>query len=292
MMSLLVLVSQISPAPIAKVSYETIGEMSGIIKSAKYPGVFWVQNDSGNGPNLFAIKLNGSVVFPKPYADESRRDQVRTWWGVDIAGARNVDWEDLAYDGRNIYICDLGNNTNSRKDLRVYKIPEPDPNRSMKVAPVKIYNAFYPDQKTFPANPKRFDSEAAFFFDGKLYTLTKHRVGTSSIPSDSTTLRMLDTESSVNGKYPLKLVGEKSGLGGWVTGAAVSPSAKKFAVLTHFPQASVWIFPLTKGKTPSLEGGTQIKLQGMKQCEGICFDDETHVIINNEDRDLFRVTLP
>ena len=45
-----------------------------------------------------------------------------------VEGATNEDWEDITIDDAgNLYIGDIGNNKNERDDLRVYRVPEPDP---------------------------------------------------------------------------------------------------------------------------------------------------------------------
>jgi hypothetical protein len=91
----------------------------------------------------------------------------------------------------------------------------------------------------------------------------------------------------------LKKIDERSGLGGWVTGAGLSPSGKKLAVLTNMPIASLWIFDISKAGEALLSApAKQIRLANAKQAEAVCFEDEGHVIINNEDRDLFRVAVP
>ena len=40
-----------------------------------------------------------------------------------ISSAKNKDWEDITRDDKYIYIADMGNNFNNRKDLKIYKIP-------------------------------------------------------------------------------------------------------------------------------------------------------------------------
>ena len=41
---------------------QRIPESSGIVKSRRYPGIYWVHNDSGNPPLLFAIRGDGRIV--------------------------------------------------------------------------------------------------------------------------------------------------------------------------------------------------------------------------------------
>ena len=70
-------------------------EASGIAKSRRYPGIFWVHNDSGNPPALFAIRRDGTIVREFRLA------------------VANIDWEDIAADDQgHLYVGDIGNNAN------------------------------------------------------------------------------------------------------------------------------------------------------------------------------------
>src|SRR6516162_8607570 len=87
-----------------------IPEASGIVKSRRYPGIFWVHNDSGNPPALFAIRRDGTIV---------REFRV---------AAPNVDWEDIAADDQgHLYLGDIGNNGGLLAIRGIYRIDEPDP---------------------------------------------------------------------------------------------------------------------------------------------------------------------
>src|SRR5262249_42704530 len=69
-------------------------EASGIVKSRRHSGIFWVHNDSGNAPLLFAVRADGRVV---------RRFRL---------AIPNLDWEDIATDDHgHLYLGDIGNNS-------------------------------------------------------------------------------------------------------------------------------------------------------------------------------------
>ena len=71
-----------------------IPEASGIVKSRRYPGIYWVHNDSGNPPLLFAVRGDGRIVRQFRLA------------------VPNIDWEDIAIDDQgHLYLGDIGNNT-------------------------------------------------------------------------------------------------------------------------------------------------------------------------------------
>src|SRR5271165_6626864 len=100
-------------------------EASGIAKSRRHPGIFWVHNDSGNPPALFAIRRDGTVVR------EFRLE------------VPNVDWEDIAADNEgHLYLGDIGNNGGLLALRAVYRLDEPDPARPA-TAPLRVSAATF-----------------------------------------------------------------------------------------------------------------------------------------------------
>src|SRR5688572_6011238 len=65
--------------PVAiEITGEIPGEVSGMTDSQKNPGHCWVQQDSGNPPEIILINHNGRVAGK-----------------VYLKGASNLDWEDI-----------------------------------------------------------------------------------------------------------------------------------------------------------------------------------------------------
>lgn len=89
-----------------------IDELSGIAASHREQLIFWMHNDSGDEPRLFALDSTG-----------------RTLAVCMLTNAGNVDWEDMAsvmIDGNSwLYIGDIGDNAARRKDISIYRIREP-----------------------------------------------------------------------------------------------------------------------------------------------------------------------
>lgn len=91
-----------------------IKESSGLVASRSTPGLFWTHNDSGDGPFIYGF--------------DSRGDRKGVW---RVADAFARDWEDIAAGPgpeRNqsyLYIGDIGDNSEQRSEIVVYRVPEP-----------------------------------------------------------------------------------------------------------------------------------------------------------------------
>lgn len=268
--------------PTARVNFGALDEVSGIVRSQTYPGGFWAHNDSGDSARFFCIRRDGTVV----------RSSDSKYKGIAVEGATNVDWEDIAQDGDRLFLCDVGNNGNERRDLKIYEVRQPNPTRVTSVRPEKVYSVAYPDQKDFPPRGVRpFDCEAVFCLRGKLYFVTKHRQN-ALMPDVSANLYRMDTRFTDRVNVLTKL-DSKSDVGGWVTGADASPDGRKIAVLVQAPSQGVWIFDArAKGdRFLSSPGARFIRFTGAKQCEGVAFIDDRTLMVTNEQRDIFEIKL-
>jgi len=117
-------------------------------------------NDSGNSNELFFIDLNGKILKK-----------------CSVSNASNTDWEDLAMDDLgNLYIADVGNNFNSRRDLGVWKLNVEDAFKNDSVQADRI-SFSYVDQTEFPPHESnfRFDCEAIYWMNDSLHLITKNR---------------------------------------------------------------------------------------------------------------------
>jgi len=91
-----------------------VNEASGLAASVQNPGVFWVHNDSGDSPRVFAMRADGVVVAT-----------------YHVLGASAVDWEDMARGPGPtpgvdyLYLADIGDNAGVRSFVTVYRVPEP-----------------------------------------------------------------------------------------------------------------------------------------------------------------------
>ena len=195
----------------ARIQAPAIRECSGIVASRQFAGVFWVHNDSGNAPQLFALDAAG-----------------RRLCTLDVQGVQNRDWEDLTLDDEgNLYVGDFGNNANRRRDLEVLVIREPDPRdcagEVQRVEVIRRIPFHFPEQTQYPDPAvKNFDCEAIFWLDGSLYVFTKHR-------SDSRTVLYRLPEGDDTAAVRL---GGFDAMG-MVTAASVSRDDRWLVVLTY-----------------------------------------------------------
>ena len=131
-----------------------LAESSGLAVSVRNPGLLWSHNDSGNAAVLFALDATGAV-----------RGRVR----VPI---RTRDWEDISAArcplGDCLYIADIGDNRLTRRQVQIYRVPEPAPGDAETARP-EVFNASYEDG---PHN-----AEAMFVVDADAFIITRDRTG-------------------------------------------------------------------------------------------------------------------
>lgn len=256
------------PEKTGEIEHPLLVESSGLIQSRRVPGRYWTHNDSGHDPVLYAIDAKGTTLSDP----------------VQIEGARNVDWESLAIDDQGrIWIGDVGNNRNRRRDLTVYVVEEPGEKIPETLPVLRTLRIRYPDQKAFPPEKLNFDCEAMFVWNQKLYFLTKHRA------DKDTKLYRLDDRGG-NGEQELTWIGLRADVGA-VTGADLARDGRRLAVLTY---SGVWIFERPEGNDHFLAGPAKhfpFPHWAYQQVEGIAWKEDQRLLITNEQRDVFEVDL-
>lgn len=279
------------PPVYAHVDAEPINEMSGIVKSPGRDNVFWVHNDSGDSARIFAINAEGQNIIPTysrfSFYGEVPEDGKEEWQGFPVLDAKNGDWEDIAVDENYLYLADMGNNANRRRDLAIYLVSEIDPTASTRTAVIQRLPIVYPDQDGFPPEKRHFDSESLFTFAGKLYLITKHRSSVLETAEAGAKLYRLDTQFPDKDNV-LTLVDSHAEIMS-ATGADVSPDGQTLAVLSY---SALWFFarPAT-GDLWLSAPAEQIPLDrgATRQAEAITWVDNETLLITNEGGDIFRL---
>ena len=111
-------------------------------------------NDSGNQPLLYYLNESGELIIERNFSE-----------------LQNNDWEDLTVDDEYIYIADIGNNFDTRKNLRIIKAPLDSADNSF-----EIINFYYPEQEDFSFKQNsKYDAEGIISVKNKLLIFTKNR---------------------------------------------------------------------------------------------------------------------
>lgn len=284
--------SPIDVTPHAVVTHEPLDEISGIVKSRRWDDLYWVMNDSGDEARIFAINSDGVPVLPTysrfSYYGGEKEEGKEPWEGFRVMFAENVDWEDMTIDDQYLYIADLGNNRNNRRDLVIYVLGEIDPAASTQAAVISRIPVRYPDQVDFPPSDRHFDSESLFAADGQLYVITKHRrSGSGGNWEPGAKLYRLDTRHSDESNL-LTLIDSNPDIEA-ATAAELSPDGSRLAVLSY---EALWLFerPAEGDQWLSSEF-TKIVLNPdqVRQAEAIAWEDDSTLLFLNEQRDMFRL---
>jgi len=239
-----------------------LSENSGIITLKD--SAIWLIEDRGNKDEIYKVDFKGNLLRE-----------------FKVKNAKNHDWEDLAKDNEgNVYIGDFGNNSNKRKDLVIYKIPNPEFEKGDKIDAEKIKFS-YPDQKDFPpkVSDLNYDAEAFFYNKGFLYVITKNR----TIPfSGEAVIYKIPAEP---GEHSAELVGKfitcKQDVPCQVTAADISQDGSTIAILGY---GKLFLFTdfiwddFSKGKMKTIELGTTTQL------ESICFLNNETLLLSDEER--------
>lgn len=153
----------------------------------------WVLADGGNPAKLYKIDT----------ATGLKTDS------TTFSNASNVDWEELATNGQDVFIGDFGNNNGTRKDLRIYRFPLAS--LGNKALTVDTLSFSYQNQTDFASNPFTiYDCEAMIATDDSLILLSK------SYADAICRVYVLPNKS---GKYQLDAK-DSLALSFWVTGAS------------------------------------------------------------------------
>ena len=276
------------PEPVARITFSPISESSGMVQSRRFDNVFWVHNDSGDAPRLFAINGEGKVIYPGFMAvhGETPEQGKTEYQGVAINPAYNYDWEDVAIDDNYIYIADIGNNGNARRDLGIYVVAEPNPRAVAATRPITWYPVRYPEQSQYPADEWHYDAESLFVFNDKFYIITKHREDRkiSQLEAGAQLYRM-DTRHTDRPNV-LTRVAESREIAA-ATAAELAPDGRQLAVLCHL---QLWVFETpANGDNFFASPARKISmtLEHIGQAESVTWLDNETLLIGNEQGGLY-----
>jgi hypothetical protein len=211
-----------APAKLAKIANPEINESSGLVASRTTPGAYWTHNDSGDGPFIYALNTRGESLGT-----------------FRVTGATANDWEDISAgpgpqpNRSYLYIGDIGDNNANRRDIVVYRVPEPqitpaDKNSTKKqpraTEPAEAIHFVYPDGK--------HDAEALMVHPstGNLYIMTKRALANSAVYEATAPL----TPGKLTTLKKLADIHVPSIFGGAITGGNISPDGRRVALCDYF----------------------------------------------------------
>lgn len=152
---------------------DTLIESSGLQWAG---GSLWSFNDGGGAAAIYRVDTTTGFILQT----------------VNLGGATNVDWEDIAFDGTSFYVGDFGNNnTGIRQDLKIYKFPlsaiaadySNNPVITVPSNQIEVINFSYSDQTDFStptSNNTKFDCEAMLIDGGSIHLFSKNWVNTNT----------------------------------------------------------------------------------------------------------------
>jgi hypothetical protein len=241
-------------------SLEAVPEASGIAISQKTPGLLWSHNDSGE-PALVALSTDGT-----------------TRGRVYVSGA-NGDWEDVAVgpcpQGSCVYIGDIGDNSGRRREVFIYRVPEPDSGASVS-ARAESMRVSYPD------GPR--DAEAMIVLpDGKMFIVSKGELG----PVGLYRVPRFQNGASVQLERVATLMDAEGGNTGRVgrrnrvTGAGSSPDGKWIVLRTLY---AITFYDAATFTTGNIRETFHFDVSGVheRQGEGVAIADDGTVWLASE----------
>jgi glucose/arabinose dehydrogenase len=228
------------------VSSPLLTEASGMADSKTNAGCLWVEQDSGNPPDITLMKHDGTVLK-----------------SIHLAHITNRDWEDIALSGGPkantpyLYLAETGDNLMVHPDYAIYRFEEPTAATDT-VQHVDTIAFYYPDGS--------HNTEAILVDpDSKdIYLITK-------TDSKSQLFRLVYPYSTTQMN---KAVAVGSLTFNFATSAAISPTGRDIVVKTY---DAIYYYPHASGETivQSLQK-TPVKLpyQAEPQGEAITFAND------------------
>ena len=119
-------------------------------------GQFITHNDSGDEAKLYYLDKKGVIVHER-----------------NLHGVKNNDWEDITKDEEYLYVANMGNNLDNRKNLSIFKVPIDTSNDQLEVIEFN-----YPEQIKFITLEKssQYDAEGLIAIDENLIIFTKNKL--------------------------------------------------------------------------------------------------------------------
>ncbi len=225
-----------------------IDEASGIADSRANSGFLWVEQDSGNPPEISLLAYNGTV---------SKK--------IYIKGIVNRDWEDIALakgpdaDGYYIYLAEIGDNSLQYASYYIYRFREPAASAD---------TVFTYDKIAFKY-PEGANNAEAIIVDNNsknIFIITKSETKSNiyKLPYPQNTTGGI-TEATLVGQLPFAVV----------VGAGISPDGteiiiKTYTALNYWKRSAAETIEQVLKSPP-----TSLTYQLENQGESVCFKNDS-----------------
>lgn len=258
------------PETTGLIEAKVINEASGLAASRRQADLYWINNDSGGEPVLYAVDSKGHYKG-----------------SVRITGATNYDWEDVAsfeIDGKAYLLAaDVGDNFAKRTECVLYIIAEPDPTT---LSPDHEVTAPIVRQITYvyPGGARDCEDVAVDVPGRAIYVVSKRTKPPVAyrmplVPDDESATLTAELVGDVNGipepTGPTALLETTWGkYRALPCGLDITPDGRTAAFVTY---GEVYIYHRTEGETWAhafARGGEQLAAHNLPQAEGVCFSTD------------------
>ena len=238
---------------------EKLRESSGLIY--ENANSLWTHNDGGNSTELYNIDSTGKIIRK-----------------IKVKGTKNYDWEACFLSEKgHLYIGDIGNNLNTRKHLKIYRIKFSKLLNGEDYSTKKIEFKYKGQDEFPPKKDKRYyDCEAFVVANDSIYLITKNRTSSFDGKIKIYGMKAKPGEHTARHIKTYRTKG-KNMLYWWVTDATlvgndlILLSSNKLFCIKDFI------------KSPSKRHPFYIyKLSNFSQKEGLCTDKNGHIYITDE----------
>jgi hypothetical protein len=261
------------PTKLADLEDQSINESSGLVASRTSPGSYWTHNDAGNEPLLYAFDSQG---------------RSRGVWRV--TGATNYDWEDLSTgpgpkpDTNYLYIGDIGDNSGTRSEVVIYRLPEPVIPNGNPVSTSERPNATEPAEAIRLRYPDgSHDSEALLVHPrtGRIYLVVKEKSAKPGIYAADAP-RVSGEVVTLARIGEVDLSGRSEGL---INGGAISPDGQR-AALSDYTQGYEFVLPEANAPFDSIwkQPMRMVDLGKRKHGETICYRLDGKALLATSER--------
>jgi hypothetical protein len=176
---------------LSELTSDKLDEVSGIAASVKNSGCLWVQNDSGNTPQIFLINKETRILMT-----------------CTLKGVMNRDWEDLTIGpgpepGKHyLYVADIGDNLGMFPTKFIYRFEEPSFDSTKKALEIRDFQRI-----TFRLPDNQAKDSETLLIDPKttaLYILSKEDTARLYKIENRAVISRTDTLMAENvGSFPL-----------------------------------------------------------------------------------------